>query len=62
MSSERPNFAEITRQLSLPDTRLLKWSVEDKNVHPEAVKLGANLLCAQHLYSDLQAKYKLQNL
>ena len=56
--SERPSFTEISRQLSLPDTRLLKWSEEDKCVHPEAAKLGADLLCGELLYKDLQDKYK----
>ena len=54
----RPSFSELTRQLSLPDTKLLKWSEEDKSVHPEAAKLGADLASASDLYADLQAKYK----
>ena len=58
MTSERPRFPEISRQLSLPDPKLLKWSEEDKAVHPEAAKLGADLLSAQDLYRDLQASYK----
>ena len=33
----------ITQQLSLPDTKLLKWSEEDESVHPEATQLGADL-------------------
>ena len=56
-SSERPDFTEISRRLSLPDTRLLKWSEEDKCVHPEAAKLGADLLYGEPLYKDLQMKY-----
>ena len=55
----RPIFSELTRQLSLPDTKLLKWSEEeDKSVHPEAAQLGADLTSANDLYIDLQAKYK----
>ena len=56
-TSERPGFTEITRQLSLPDPKLLKWSQEDKLVHPEAAELEADLLCAQDLYKDLQNRY-----
>ena len=48
----------MTRQLSLPDTKLLKWLEKDKSVHPEAAKLGADLLCGEGLYKDLQLKYK----
>ena len=55
----RPSFIELTRQLSLPDTKLLKWSEEDKSVHPEAAQLGADLLCGEGLYKELQVKYKL---
>ena len=61
MASQRPNFIDITRQLSLPDTKLLKWSEEDKSVHPEAAKLGADLLCSQELYKDLQTCYQVGN-
>ena len=38
--SERPDFTEVSRELSLPDSKLLKWSEEDKRAHPEAAKLG----------------------
>ena len=54
----RPSFSELTRQLSLPDTKLLKWLEEDKSVHPEAAQLEADLASASDLYVDLQAKYK----
>ena len=54
----RSDFVELTRQLSLPDTKLLKWLEEDKSVHTEAAQLGADLLCGEGLYKDLQAKYK----
>ena len=60
-ASGRPGFQDITRQLSLPDTKLLKWSEEDKSVHPEADKLGADLLYGEGLYKDLQVKYKQLN-
>ena len=55
----RPSFIELTQQLSLPDTKLLKWSEKDKSVHPEAARLGADLLCGEGLYKELQVKYKL---
>ena len=57
-ASVRPDFHEVTQKLSLPDTKLLKWLKEDKSVHPEAAKLGADLLCGEGLYKDLQVKYK----
>ena len=49
-----PIIADISDNLSLPDTELLKWSEEDKSTHPGADKLGADLLLAQDLYRDLQ--------
>ena len=58
---ERPQFLEVARQLSLPDSKLLKWSEEDKCVHPEAAKLGADLQCAEGLYQDLQTRYRKGN-
>ncbi len=54
---QRPDFTEVTQQLSFPDPKLLMWSDEDRSVHPEATKLGADLLCAQELFKDLQTKY-----
>ena len=59
-SSQRPSFLEVSRKLSLPDPKLLKWSEEDKAVHPEAAKLGADLLSAQELYKDLQTLYNFK--
>ena len=56
--TQRPSFQDIIRQLSLPDTKLLKLSEEDKSVHPEAATLGAGLLCGEGLYKDLQARYQ----
>ena len=61
MPSERLTFTEISRELSPPDIRLLKWSEEDKRVHPEAAKLGADLLCGEPLYKDLQMKYHISS-
>ena len=58
VTSNRPSFAEISTNLSLPDTELLKWSEEDKSTHLGADKLGADLLLAQDLYRDLQFIYK----
>ena len=49
---QHPKFTEITKQLSLPDTKILQWSEEDRSVHP-----GADLQCGQQLYKDLQAKH-----
>ena len=56
MTTERPEFLLVCKQLSLPDPKLLQWSEVDKDVHPEAAKLGADLLSAQELYKDLQNK------
>ena len=61
MTIKRPSFADISTELSLPDTELLKWSEEDKSTHPEADKLGAELICAQNLYRDLQILYEESN-
>ena len=58
MTIKRPTFADVSTNLSLPDTELLKWSEEDKSTHPGADKLGADLLLAQDLYRDLQVLYK----
>ena len=57
MTSQRPKFQDVSRQLSLPDPKLLQWSEEDKAVHPEAAQLGADLLSAQDLYKELQTLY-----
>ena len=48
------------QQLSLPDTKLLKWSEEDKAIDPEAAKLGAGLERAAELYKDLQEHYLMK--
>ncbi len=61
MTSQRPKFQDVSRQLSLPDPKLLQWSEEDKAVHPEAAKLGADLLSAQDLYRNLQTLYQSEN-
>jgi hypothetical protein len=47
----------VVQQLSLPDTKLLKWSEEDKATDPEAATLGAGLDKAMNLHEDLQQKY-----
>ena len=47
----------VVQQLSLPDTKLLKWSEEDKATDPEAATLGAGLDKAVDLYKDLQKTY-----
>ena len=56
-SSSRPDFVSVVQQLSLPDTKLLKWSEEDKATDPEAAMLGAGLDKVVDLYKDLQQKY-----
>ena len=59
-SSSRPDFVSVVQQLSLPDTKLLKWSEEDKATDPEAATLGAGLDKAVDLYKDLQERYYMQ--
>ena len=58
----RPTFLDITRELSLPDTKLLKWLKEEEEEEEEdnskAAILGADLLCGEGLYKDLQVKHK----
>ena len=57
-SSDRPNFVSVVQQLSLPDTKLLKWSDEDKgSADDEAAILGAGLEKSVDLYKDLQELY-----
>jgi hypothetical protein len=51
----------MLQQLSLPDTKLLKWSEEDKATDPEAAMLGAGLDKATNLYIDLQKQYKVHD-
>ena len=48
------------QRLSLPDTKLLKWSEEDKATDPEAAILGADLDAGLNLYKDLQQRYLYQ--
>ena len=57
----RPDFVSVVQQLSLPDTKLLKWSEEDKATDPEAATLGAGLDKAVDLYKDLQQSYDNNN-
>jgi hypothetical protein len=56
-TSKRPNFSDIMQLFSLPDTKLLKWSEDDKTADPEAATLGADLVAGQDLYKDLQERY-----
>ena len=56
---QRPTFSAIKQHLSLPEAELLRWTEEDKATHLEADKLGADLLCAQDLYKDLQMAYRM---
>ena len=58
MTSQRPSFADIGRNLSFPDAEVLKWTEEDRSTHQEADKLGADLACAADLYKDLQILYQ----
>lgn len=62
VKSERPTFTELMQGLSLPDTKLLKWSEEDKKTHPEASVLGAKLVHTEQLYIDLQQSYTVSKL
>ena len=56
--SDRPNFVSVVQQLSLPDTKLLKWSDKDKGTADiEAAILGAGLDKSVDLYKDLQERY-----
>ena len=50
------------QRFSLPDTKLLKWSEEDKvsATHPEAATLGADLDAGLELYKQLQERYILK--
>ena len=57
-TSKRPSFPDIVQRFSLPDTKLLKWSEEDKATNPEAATLGADLDTGQKLYKDLQERYQ----
>ena len=61
-SSSRPDFVSVVQCLSLPDTKLLKWSEEDKAIDPEASTLGAGLDKATNLYKDLQQQYTTHNV
>ena len=45
------------QRFSLPDTKLLKWSEEDKATDPEAATLGADLNAGLELYKQLQERY-----
>ena len=54
----RPDFVSVVQQLSLPDTKLLLWSKEDRATDPEAATLGAELDKAMNLYKSLQEQYK----
>ena len=56
--SSRPDFVSVVQQLSLPDTKLLLWSKEDRPTDPEAATLGAELDKAMNLYKSLQEQYK----
>ena len=56
-SSSRPDFVSVVQQLSLPDTKLLKWSEEDKATDTEAAILGVGLEKGVDLYKDLQELY-----
>ena len=56
-TSKRPTFTDIMQRLSLPDTKLLKWSEEDRGTDPEAATLGAELDAGLSLYKDIQETY-----
>ena len=54
----RPNFSEVSTQLSASNAKLLHWSHVDKSGFSESSRLGANLASAENLYEDMQLKYK----
>ena len=56
-TSQRPYFMEIVQWLSRPDPQLLRWSEEDRAVHPKACLLGAELEAVGELYKELQEVY-----
>jgi len=56
-TSGRPSFVDVSRQLSLPDSKLLVWCEEEEDIPTQAHTLGAQLHHAQHLYTDLQNRY-----
>ena len=56
-TSLRPKFSVLQKQLFLPGNELLKWLEDDEAVHPEAAQLGADILCGEELYKDLQTLY-----
>ena len=56
-ASSRPDFVSVVQQLSLPDTKLLKWSEEDKAIDTEAATLGAGLDQSVNLYKGMQDSY-----
>ena len=51
----RPAFSDVSRQLSLPDSKLLQWQDGDKNSHVR--ELGANLEFAFELHKDVQQRH-----
>ena len=61
-SSSRPDFVSVVQQLSLSDTKLPKWSEEDKATDREAATLGAGLDKAVDLYKDLQEQYNVHSV
>ena len=58
--SSRPDFGMLLMQLGRPDTKLLKWSEEDRTIGTEAAMLGAPLDKATELYKDLQEQYRAE--
>lgn len=55
----RPQFGQITKLLTGNSGYLLGWSNENKqNGCEDATKMGAPLVPANNLYSDLQLMYK----
>ena len=56
-SKARPNFSDLTSQLSGSEFMLLLWSEVDKSEFPSATELGADLSLSTELFKDLQGKY-----
>ena len=61
-AAQRPSAANISHWLSRPDSQLLRWSDEDRAVHPRASLLGAELEATVELYKELQESYINQTL
>ena len=53
-SGDRPHFSDIRARLQQPQSDILTWSVSDRTVHPDAIKLGQPVEMGKELFKDLQ--------